>query len=366
LLNAALAKAPRGPDVPRDLTALHLDDFRAYGYGVAFGAEGMKARARLVLRPGPQGAGRVLDAIGKDCRFVSARLAPDDAIVYGASSFDLKTLYHAIVDLVGALSPSLGARWSDHLARARNDLGFDPIEEIVDQLGGEVGMFTPPPGVSDAASAGAGSSEFGYLIECRDGRRIRTALQQFERSMLDRMTPQGGQRPESPIERTDYLGHEVCAVKLGPGAAQAMPPTAVLPAWSVTDSWVLIASSADHLKGMLQRLSQREGRVFADTDAFAEARNLVPGPISGMSYADAARLMRTSLTQLQMLNLSLTMMSRGRIAPNYLDYLSMPDASVFERTLGPVVGVNGRDADGLWQYSVMRNPAAAAPSKDGR
>jgi len=135
-----------------------------------------------------------------------------------------------------------------------------------------------------------------------------------------------------------------------------MPAMGSLPAWCVTDSWIVVGGSADQVKDILRRVAGKETRSFATSAAFRNSRALHEGKVIELSYSDTAEIAQTLFKDLQMMSFMATMLSRGRIPSNLLDFASMPDATLFKRTLGPSVGATMRDADGLCALWTLQQP----------
>jgi len=366
-----------GPQPMFSLNAFHLDDLKSLAISTAFGPEAIRTRSRIAFKPEPDGIGKLLAALKRDCQFATARYAPEDAVSYSGSAWDIKELYHSAENLLRSSSRDMNARIDEMLLSLRTDLEFDPILEIVDQLGGEQATFVvrvpaeagspavrggqmgaaAPMGAGGPTGAGAASrTATVYLIECRDGKRLRAAQDKIEKYLQKANAVEGVQQPESPLEKSDYLGFQICSPKDQGQTGGPVASLVSMPAWAITDSWLVVASRADAVKQTLRLIAGKETRSFARTDQFKKARALFQGSVSEMSYSDLSELAVDSLQGMQMASFMLTMLSRGRVPSNFLDFSAIPDRAVFRQTLGPSISATSRDADALSSLWIIQSP----------
>ncbi|MCX7047130.1 MAG: hypothetical protein NTX50_16790 [Candidatus Sumerlaeota bacterium] len=348
--------APGGAGAkPFDTKVIHPEDLKALAISMAFGAEGMRSRTRLTLSPTPQGLGKLLNAFGKECAFKTAQFAPDDAMSYAASSFSISEFWHSLEALLRAGSPKIGAGIDMGLMTVKQQAGFDPIVEIVDQLGGEFGQITPRSASPGAADAG---SQFIFVAQCKDGKKFKTVMDKIEKAIKGEMSVDQGERPESPFDKTKYLDYDIYSIKKPKDAdAMGMAMTQALPAWAFTDTWVVVASTPDLLKDTLRRIGGKEARCFANTEAFKKARAMgKDSPLASINYSDLPEIMQAAMKQLQQASFMLTLASQGKIPSLFLDFSAMPESSVFKRTLGSSTSITIRETDAIVSTSVMPNP----------
>ena len=142
-----------------------------------------------------------------------------------------------------------------------------------------------------------------------------------------------------------------------PPASQGFNPIAAPTfAWTFTDDWLLVSGSMELLKQTLRRLTGEDKRNFAASEAFKKTRARFPGPSSGLSYVDMARQITSICTQLQMVLPMASLISRGKVSANVLDFAAKPDQGTFARYLGPAMTRMTDTPDGFAFESAWLNP----------
>lgn len=333
-----------------NVDALALDDLQGFGYCLAMDKKGMRARAALTMRALPRGVGRVFDAFRGAVPFKTARLAPENAVYFEAFNFDIPQFYQTIDSLARKAYPPAAPQIDQALMTVREQIGFDIVADIINNLGGEFGLFYPP---ADPNAGPVAMPNQVLVIECRDGVRLRQVFDEAEKKMMAQATTPNTPAPESLFERSQYLGYDVFTVRAPQGAVMMTSPQF---AWVFTENWVIFANRPGDLKDALRRMTGREQRGLDGSANFKKARSLFPGAVAGFSMTDMSTQMAALCRQLPMLNFMITMTSGGKVPPNLLDMTAIPDPTVFERHLGLSVSVSKTTRNDIVMEGVLLNP----------
>ena len=332
-----------------NLKGLGVEEIESVALSLSLSADRMQTDSTIVRKANSQGLGKLLDIYGSTCEFKTARFTAEDVLGYSAFAYDLAVAWDAIEGMARRVSPEVGMQLDGVLGMAQMQLGFNPINEIVRNLAGEFASVTPKAGAAATAVPGMmgnQSSPFIIMAETRNGAQIAAALEKIEQTITQQTAMQGGPAPESPIEKTDFLDFKIQTIK-APEGDMSMATMMTFPAWTITDSWIIVASTTDDLKGVLRRVAGREEKHFAGTETFknilAKAGNRA---LAGMSYTDVAEMLNDSLTQAQGFLFTASMLSGGAVPPNILDFQSRPDLATLRQHLGPAVGL-------IWKSPTM-------------
>lgn len=244
-------------EVNRALETLGLDAIE----GVYFGSsihQGGGWDTLAVHAPGPRTG---LLACGGDQPFSQSSFAmvPDEAVLVSAVRFDGGKAFETILDAMGHVLPPVAFEEIDRgLARAESQLGFDPIDDLLNTLGSELVGFVELPrnGVIPSGTVSLSLDDAGRFS-----------------STLQRLLTES----RAPVKRVDYRGTLLHVID-----ADDLP---IAPSFAIANGRLILSTTPGALKRTLTDLDAK-----SDSAVVAHLGNLPWEDVAYVSYLNIPRL----------------------------------------------------------------------------
>lgn len=271
---------------------------------------------------------------------------PVGAAGFSATSFDWTQAYDTLLDVAknveALLPPSEQGQIDAALAEAREKLGFDIRDDLLDPLG------HVHCGYSDSNQAPLGLG-MGLIVAVDDPDKLRSSIEKLLALV------QQESRGQALVKHLEKQGQEVVLLEIQAGA--------FTPALSIGDKWLAIGSVPQCVEAFLMR----ENRLLPQWEPDAEmqaALAAVPDQFTAITVSDPRATYRL-LTGLAPFALGAAKMGlrQARVLPPDFELsvgvADIPPAEVVVQPLFPNVSVAGVDADGVTYTS--RNSLAGIP-----
>jgi hypothetical protein len=247
----------------------------------------------------------------------SPKTVPEGALFYATCNIAPGEAAKEVLSIVEKLHPQSKQHLERHLAQAREEVGFDPLNDLAASLQGDVTLY---------ASVGAGKifPDVVASLELKDPERFQKCI--------DALTSMRG-GPD--IRSAPYKGHQLRYFSV------PMEGVTLTPAFLVDGNRFLIAVTTGMLKKALDP-GIAEGGGLAAHPTFAETRARFPGQPTGFLFVDLKRLVATLYdTALPVLQSMPEMKKAG------LDAAMLPTPDVIEKHMGPLAVAYTADQDGF-------------------
>lgn len=244
-------------EINRALETLGLDAIEGIYYGSSI-HQGGGWDTLAVHAPGPRTG---LLACGGDQPFSQSTFAlvPDEAVMVSAVRFDGSSALETLLEAVGHVVPPVALEELDRgLAEAEQQLGFNPIDDLLDTLGSELVGFVELPrnGVIPSGTV---------ALSLDDAGRFNGTLQRL-------LT-----ESRAPVKRVDYRGTTLHVID-----AEDLP---IAPSFAVAHGRLILSTTPGALKRTLAGLESQ-----ADSAMVTRLGNLPWEDVAYVSYLDIPRL----------------------------------------------------------------------------
>ena len=257
---------------------------------------------------------------------------PRDATWLVASRLDLAAAYHQVVDMVAEFNPRAKEQIETELERAKDEIGFHPITDLVEALGDTLMLYSSP-------------GEGGMLAGATAVLSVRSSdkLAKVNEVLLREIRREGGD--EGPSAHTfTFNGQTVHVMDLG----GFMP---LAPSWCLTEKQLVIGLYPQAVKAYLSRKSG-SGSLADVPDVAALLKHK---PVSVM-YQDTPELIRTIYPYLQVF--APMAIHEMRKAGMKVDASLLPSGASIYPHLRPTVSMVTRREDGIYSETRQSLPGA--------
>lgn len=275
---------------------------------------------------------------------------PEDAVQFSSSRFSVKALWDAVMDVLQACSPMLGAMAQNGLDQFTKQNGVDLRKDLVGNLGDE--FLGASVLVREAGKpVDLASDDQLFALSLADTKSFDTALDTAVRSMA--RLPAGAEPGEAAemFETRDYLGHTIHVLKqpipAGPQGGEKHLQ------YAVADRWLLVSlGKGGALEAALAALA-KPGKSVWERAEVKEALETLPAGASGLGYSDLGVLVGGLFEQAASAQLAMAMMGG---AEGFCDPTAKPDGKEIGKLWGPCASAQYRDADGLLFRTRLLHP----------
>jgi hypothetical protein len=272
-----------------------------------------------------------------------AGFIPSDATQFGAWTFDLKTLYETLEEILGDLSPQFLVMVQMTLQQMTAQTGVDIKKDLLDNLGGEIAIAKVPRPSEPGKAPTLEDQDSLVVLSVANRQALETALETLKTSLAP-----GGEM----FEKRDYLGTTLHSFKIplpGPEGQGEKQLT-----YSLTDRHLIVCvGSSGPLEGVLAALAKPGASVW-ERDEVRKALETLRPKESFLSYTD----FRVGMGQIIETFAKIQEQS-GLDEPFDLD--AKPDPGMLAKYFGTNVDAIHVEPDGLTYLVKLFHPKPEAP-----
>lgn len=254
-------------DEKKDLSVLGFQDVGALLLRFRLSGEAIAFDAALETPKTPRGIPAMFLQPGGDNTLKTASLCPPNVSSYSSLLYNGDTVWKGVKELMIRFAPQVWGFVNMQISQYNKMLGIDIERGIFGTMGGELAVYRrEPPSLRKRFDSLGEFGSMTILLGLRDGKTFR---QNHDR-ILQVLTAEPYQLP---VKTTTYLDTDIHRFKQDPA-----DPSPTVPAWTVTDGFLIAGSDSEELPGALRAWAGKADTSLADDPDFKKVVALFPQP----------------------------------------------------------------------------------------
>lgn len=282
---------------------------------------------------------------------------------FGAFRFDVSKFNKTLIGLanqgIKAFAPEGTPTATEFIAQASNEIGFDPVEDLLEPLGDMIVVFVDP-------SASALMPAVGILVKVDDAEVLQTTLNHLEEKA-------GQLAGDANVKfRTKELNGRDIHV------AQFAGPIAMFsPSWVIDKGWLVIGTTPQTVEAHIKRIDGKLAKWQPPAELAAGLKEM-PQKFASFSYSDPRPGIRSllsyastgiSFAELGMVEWRKQREQSGKEIDESAEFpITAEDVPVAEEVVAsmfPNLNVTTVDEEGIHWYSRSSAPGLPIPGSGG-